>query len=154
MLQLILGSEMNEALWIMPLAVLMGGAFQALNYWNTRTKHFSRLSIARVVGSALGVVISLGFGFAGLNTGVHMIVAVIIGQAVATIALGIQIFRDHGKYIMGSLSWRRSVELLVIYKGFPTYYTASNLVNTLSAQLPIFLLGAFFSISAVGFYSS
>ncbi|MGI6455386.1 MAG: lipopolysaccharide biosynthesis protein [bacterium] len=37
---------MTPYLWLIPLTILLDGVFHALNYWNSRTKHFGRLSIA------------------------------------------------------------------------------------------------------------
>jgi hypothetical protein len=56
--------ELAPYLWLIPITVFIHGVFTALNYWNTRTKHFTRLSIARVTSavtstSALPLVIRL-----------------------------------------------------------------------------------------------
>jgi len=36
---------------LVPVFVFISGVFLALNYWNSRTKHFGRLSVARVISS-------------------------------------------------------------------------------------------------------
>lgn len=146
-------TELKSVLWLIPIAVWLAAAYIALNYWNTRTKNFTRLSIARVVGAASGTSGSLGFGFTGFTTGSYMIAAQTGGQAISTAVLGTKIARDNGQFIIKSLSWRRISVLLVKYKKFPIYYTISNLINTFSSQLPVFMFGIFFSPAVVGFYA-
>lgn len=145
--------ELRPVLWLIPLMVWVSGMFMALNYWNTRSKHFTRLSIAKVVGTGIGNGGSLSFGFAGYLTGIYMIIGQFAGQAVSAAVLGGQIFRGDGRFIRTSLSCCSSKRLLGRYRNFPLYYTGSNLVNSLSAHLPIFLFAAFFSPAVLGFYA-
>ena len=145
--------EMAPYLWLIPLAVLANGFFMALNYWNTRTKHFTRLSITRVTSQVAGTGTSLGLGLAGYATGGSLIAASLGGQAVATTVLGGQILRDNGRYIFSSVTWREMWTGVKRHKKFPLYSTWGALINTASWQLPVLLLGAFFSPTIVGFYS-
>ena len=145
--------ELAPYLWLVPIMVLLGGIFSALNYWNTRTKHFTRLSIARISSAALATSTSLGAGLAGHPTGGALISASIAGQAVATTVLGGQIWRDNGRYILASVTWREMWTGIKRHKKFPLFSIWGALINTASWQLPILLLGAFFSPAIVGFYS-
>lgn len=145
--------EMAPYLWLIPLAVLANGFFMALNYWNTRTKHFTRLSITRVTSQVAATGSSLGLGLAGYASGGSLIAASLGGQAVATTVLGGQIWRDNGRYIFSSVTWREMCTGVKRHKKFPLYSTWGALINTASWQLPILLLGAFFSPAIVGFYS-
>ena len=52
--------ELKKTLWLIPLSVLVSGTFLALNYWNSRTKHFGRLSIARLISSVFAQSTSFG----------------------------------------------------------------------------------------------
>lgn len=145
--------EIRPYLWLVPVTVLLHGLFIALNYWNTRTKHFTRLSIARVTQQVAGTSITLGAGFAGYATGGVMIGAGVAGQGVATATLGGQIWRDNGKFIRDNVHWRGVVEGLRRYKNFPMFSSWSALLNTASWQLPALMLSAFFSSAVVGFYA-
>lgn len=145
--------ELAPYLWLIPLAVLANGFFMALNYWNTRTKHFTRLSIARVTSQVAATGSSLGLGLAGYASGGSLIAASLGGQAVATTVLGGQIWRDNGRYIFSSVTWREMWTGVKRHKKLPLYSTWGALINTASWQLPVLLLGAFFSPTIVGFYS-
>ena len=54
--QLLNSPYLSKYLWLVPPTVFLSGVFLALNYWNSRTKHFGRLSIARVGGSGRATV--------------------------------------------------------------------------------------------------
>jgi len=140
-------------LWLVPIAVFLQGVFLALNYWNSRTRHFGRLSIARVISSFSTSLGKLGFGFAGYTTAGTMIGATVAGSAIATTVLGGQIWRDDRKIFLKSIRWRRMNEGIIRHKKFPLFDSWAALMNTISTQLPPLLLAFFFSSTIVGFYA-
>ncbi|MFC1867384.1 lipopolysaccharide biosynthesis protein [Thermodesulfobacteriota bacterium] len=140
-------------LWLAPLVIFIGGVFSVLNYWNSRTRHFGRLSIARVTHSLTTTPLMLCLGFVGHATAGSMIGSGIAGQALATSVLGRQIWRDDGKAFLKAIHWRAMREGIKRYKKFPMFDSWAGLMNTVSAQLPPLLLAFFFSSTAVGFYA-
>jgi len=145
--------ELAPYLWMVPPFVFLTGVFLALNYWNSRTKRFGRLSIARVSRSVATTSTQLGFGFAGYATGGTMIGASVGGHTLATAVLGGQIWRDDRKLFLRSINWRGMLTGIERHRKFPLYGTWSSLLNTVSWQLPAFLLAAFFSPTVVGYYA-
>jgi len=77
----------------------------------------------------------------------------LVGISVSTGVLGGQIWRDDHALLRGSISWRGMLKGLKRYKNFPLFDSGSALMNTVSWQLPAFLLAAFFSPAIVGFYA-
>jgi len=140
-------------LWLVPVMVFIHGVFLALNYWNSRTKHFGRLSIARVTSSLTTTTGKLGVGFMGYATAGTIIGATVAGQAVATSVLGGQIWRDDRKIFLKSIRWKEMCKGIVRHKKFPLLSSWSSLMNTISVQLPPLLLAFFFSSTIVGFYA-
>lgn len=140
-------------LWLIPLTVLISGIFAALNYWNTRSKHFMRLSIAKVSSQLVGSGTSLGLGYSGNTNGASLIIASLIGQTVATTVLLGQILRDNGRFIYRNITWKNMWNGVKRYRRFPLISSWGALINTASWQIPILVLGAFFSPVIVGFYS-
>lgn len=145
--------ELGPYLWLVPPAVFLSGIFLALNYWNSRTKQFGRLSIARVTNSVAATTAKLGGGAAGYVTGGTLITATVGGKAIATAVLGGQIWRDDGRLFLRSISWQGIVKGIKRYRKFPLYDTWSALLNTTSWQLPALLLASFFSSTVVGYYA-
>ena len=68
--------ELAQYLWVFPLALLLHGLFIALNYWNTRTRHFTRLSVTEITSRVSSTAAILGAGFTGHATGGAMMYAV------------------------------------------------------------------------------
>lgn len=140
-------------LWMIPIAVFVNGLFLAFNYWNSRTKHFGKLSIARVVRSVTTQATRLGGGFAGFVSGGILIAGDVLGYLVSTTILCSQIWRDNRRLFKGNIRWARMVAGLKRYKKFPIYSIWSALLNTASQQLPILFLAYFFSPKIVGFFA-
>ncbi|ABD42079.1 polysaccharide biosynthesis protein [Methanospirillum hungatei JF-1] len=145
--------DLAPYLWLIPPFIFISGLFLALNYWNSRTRHYGRLSIARVTSVITSTGAQLGAGFAGYATGGSLIGASLAGSAISTGILGGQIWRDDGAYIKEKISWKGMIYGLKRYKKFPLLDSTSALLNTISWQLPVLLLSAFFSPVIVGFYA-
>lgn len=153
LLRLLNALELAPYMWLVPLAVFLSGIFLALNYWNSRTKRFGRLSIARINASIGSTGTQLVAGLAGYSTGGSLIGAGIIGSAISTMVLGGQIWRDDHKIFEKSISLRELKAGLLRYKQFPIFDIWSSLLNFISLQLPIFMLSVFFTPMEVGYYA-
>jgi hypothetical protein len=144
--------QIGDYLWLVPPFVFVNGIFLALNGWNSGL-NFSRdypFQEYRVL-------------FDHCNTDNHRIIdkksssglitGSLTGQSVATFILAGQIWRDDRNLIRKSLDWKKMYEILKRYSKFPLVDSFSALMNSISWQLPAFLLAAFFSPAIVGFYS-
>jgi O-antigen/teichoic acid export membrane protein len=140
-------------LWLIPPTLLVSGIYLAFTYWNNRKKQFYRLSLVMVIGSFSSTAAQLVLGYLGHATGGALIGASILAQIVSILLLGIQIIRDHLSFFKQNISWSGMNHVLKRYSNFPKYDIWSALLNTLSWQIPIFLLAYFFSTTVVGYYS-
>lgn len=140
-------------LWLVAPMVFVSGLFIALNYWNSRTRRYGRLSVSRVLSSVAITGGQLAAGAAGMATGGALIGASVFGQGVATGVLGGQILRDDRERFARHVSWARARALAARYRRFPLYDSWSGLLNVSSWQLPSFILPIFFSPVQVGYYS-
>lgn len=140
-------------LWLVSPFVFISGLFVALNYWNSRSRQYGRLSVARIVSAVATTGGQLGAGMGGFPTGGALIAANTLGQGVATGILAAQIYRDDRRRLTRLVSLHRMKALIVRYKKFPLYESWSGLLNVASWQLPSLLLPVFFSPVQAGFYS-
>lgn len=140
-------------LWLVPLGVFAASTFSALSYWNTRTKHFARLSLARVNQTAVTSFSQIGIGIAGFGTGEVMIAANVAGQSVSTLLLAVLTWLDNKQLLLRSLRWNKMILGAKRYRKFPQFDTWSALLNTTSWQLPALLLSSYFSSAIVGYYA-
>lgn len=151
--QFLKAPQLGQFFWLIPPTLLISGTFLALNYWNTRTKQFKRLSIARISSSVSSTGTQLGAGFLGYASGGVLIYANIFGQLVSTSVLGMQIMRDHLSFFKKNISWKGMADAFRQYSNFPKYDVWAALINQISWQVPVLLLSSFFSTSIVGYYS-
>ncbi len=140
-------------LLFMPIFVFVSGAFLALNYWNSRTGNFRRLSAARITSSIFTVCVQLGAGLTGHATGGSLIGATVIGSLASTFLLGAQIWRSNGRMFIATVNRKCITKGLRRYKKFPLYDAWGALINAASWQLPVLLLSAYFSPAIVGYYA-
>ncbi len=145
--------ELAGHLWLVSPFVFISGLFVALNYWNSRSRQYGRLSVARIVSAVATTGGQLGAGMGGFPTGGALIAANTLGQGVATGILAAQIYRDDRRRLTRLVSIHRMKALVVRYKKFPLYESWSGLLNVASWQLPSLLLPVFFSPVQAGFYS-
>ena len=143
--------QLAPYLWWLPLAVLAAGLYKVLNYWSTRKKHYTRLSISQGVRSVgvAGTQVPAGYLQAG-PTG--LVGGQVAGQVLATVALGAQILREDWRRIWKFLSLRKMRVGATEYSNFPVYTAPQDLTNSISQNIPSYLLAFFFSSEAVGFY--
>jgi O-antigen/teichoic acid export membrane protein len=153
MVNILNSQQIGNYLWLVPPFIFVNGLFLALNSWNSRTKLFKRLSLSRVFSSVSSTVTQVGIGFIEKTGASGLIVGSLAGQSIATFALGGQIWRDDRKLIVKNLSWEKIYEGFKKYRKFSLVDTWGALMNSISWQLPAFLLSAFFTPAVVGFYS-
>jgi lipopolysaccharide exporter len=148
--------ELAPYLWLLPLITFFGGismGHPALNYWSSRSRRFGRLSRTRMISSMVTTTTEIGAGFAGYVSGGSLIGARVAGSIISTSVLAIQTFRDDWRLLRRSIRWGGVLAGLKQHYKFPLYTTWSSLLNTVSSQLPAFLLSAFFSSAVVGYYA-
>jgi O-antigen/teichoic acid export membrane protein len=145
--------DLTPYLWLVPLGVLTNGVFLALNYWNSRTKHFGRLSIARISQSVVTSGTQLGMGVVGQAHAGGLISAGVLGSAVVTAVLGGQIWRDDQQLFRGNVRLGRMSDGLRRYRKFPLLDIWGALLNSVSWQLPVLMLSVLFSQTVVGYYA-
>jgi lipopolysaccharide exporter len=153
LLQYLKAPQLGSYFLFIPPTLLISGTFLALNLWNTRTKQYYRLSIARVTSSVTTTGTQLGAGFLGYASGGVLIYANILGQLVSTCVLGLQIMRDHLSFFRHTITLKGMVEAFKRYSNFPKYDVWSALINQISWQVPVLMLSSFFSTTIVGYYS-
>jgi O-antigen/teichoic acid export membrane protein len=152
-LRLLQASELESVLWLISLVMFVGGLSSAFNYWNIRAKQFERLAIAQVVSAVAITIAQLVLGYTGHATSRSLIGANVLGTALASLILGVQIWFADRRLLSRSINRHKVIEQLKRYKKFPLYDAWAALLNTISWQLPAFLLTSFFSNTEVGYYA-
>lgn len=145
--------ELAPYLLLLPFMVLLHGMLLAFRYWNTRMKRYAVQSVSTVAGRLSAVISKLSVGGFGHATGGALIASEIGGQVVVAGVLGNGIARHTGAFLSKNVTWNGMCAGIRRYKRFPAYSSLSTLLNVASWQVPVVLLGVFFSPAVVGFYA-
>ncbi|MDI2587664.1 oligosaccharide flippase family protein [Psychrobacillus sp. NEAU-3TGS] len=138
-------------LYFMPLSLFLSGLYQAFNYWSNRKQQYQRLAVNRVAQSTTNASINLAVG-SEKEGAIGLIAGNIISQFIATASLVLRSIKKD-KLKISSVSKKEMIYLAKRYDQFPKVSVWSGLLNTVSVQLPVFIISAFFSSTIVGFYS-
>lgn len=139
-------------LYFVPLSVFLMGMFNALSFWFNRNVRYQVMAKSKVVngGSMSGIQAILG----GLKkTGVGLISGFIIGRMFSVIYLAFNFKKGKEENFLKMYERNRMANMAKRYKRFPMFTLPGESVNVISNQLPVFLLGKFFSSSILGNYS-
>lgn len=134
--------------WLMPIYVLVMGAWNILNYWYIRQKHFGRISTYQMSQSLLSAGGKIGLGYAGMLQG-GMILASVLAPLFSLLT---NILWGMRKVLppLGNLSWSDIRMQFREYRNFPCFVLPRSVINVLASQLPILLLTPFFGSKCIG----
>lgn len=138
---------------LVPLLVLIDGAYLAIRYWNSRKKRFGTQAVTQAVQSISGNGAKLSFGLLGWINAGSLIIGQILGQFLGTCILYLQFMRSDFRGLSSSISIANIRKQLTRYKKFPLVDSWGQWINTISWQLPVFMLTGFFSSTVAGLYS-
>ena len=152
LLRLLNAPEVGPYLWLVPLSVLANGGTLALNYWNTRTKHFGRLAAVQVSASLVTNSIQLGVGALAHGNVSGLVGARVLGAVTSSAILGRRIWRDDCSLFKRAIKFRLMSEMALRYRKFPLLDMWGAVLNTISVELPVFFLSIYFNQAVVGFF--
>lgn len=132
--------DSKVVLWLVPLGVLLLGAYQAFQFWATRQKRFADVARTRVGQAALGVGTMLGLGALtvgpiGLTLG-HMLM-----NGAGAMGLVWRALR-HNPSLPRNISLSRARRTLSAYRRFPIWSMPEALANVAGLQVPILIIAA------------
>jgi len=137
---------LSNYLWLLPISVLLLGAYTVFNYWAIRNKCFPSIARSKFWQSLTTLMIQLLFFKAG---GIMLLLGTAGGQCAGTVMLGKKAL-THNRFNPSSL--RKAKKAARRYWKFPVYSTWAGLFNTAGTQLPPLMFAALFNSSAAGLY--
>lgn len=134
-------------LWLLPVGVLLAGAYNVFNYWSIRTKRFTTIAGTKLRQALATIAIQLAAFKLG---GIALLFGQVAGQSVGTASLGRPALASAG---FRQVSWRGIAKAAGRYRRFPIFSTWDALINTASHQLPYLLFAGAFGAAATGSYA-
>lgn len=145
--------ELAPYLWMLGPGLLAFGLLQIFNSWNTRSRHFGQVATAQMINAFTTVGSRVASGLAGQATSGAMIATNIFGTACAVGQLGFLTIRRSGALFRRAVRPSAMAAVARRYSDLPIYGTWSSLLNSISWQLPVFMLTAFFAPAVAGQYA-
>lgn len=150
---LLAAPELEAWLWINPLVIWSICAFNALRSWASRRGEFGGISRAVVGNTLLTALTQFLVAYPQRWLAGGLIVGRVVGQLAQALMLLASSWGGLREVCASGVSWSRMRALLYRYRDFPLFDAGANLLNQSSRELPVLLLGVFFSPVIVGFYS-
>lgn len=137
-------------IYLVPLSVALTSGTQILIHWNSRNKKFRELAISRAfygIGSGtsqcgLGYLPSIPFG---------LVIGHLIGNFLGLVTL-LRANLMSIKTGWSSISWVRIKANAKTYRHYPLFSLWGTLFNSSAAQVPLFIIASFFSVSITGLF--
>jgi lipopolysaccharide exporter len=145
--------ELGDLIFLIPLMSFLIGLIAVLNRWFSRKKQFSKLGITQVVLKTTAQGSAIFAGTLGAINGIFLVLSKIFGYVCSCCFLGFRFLKKIRKKTGKLCDFKQIKEVAVRYKDFPKYNAWTSLLNTVSRQSPVILLGYFFTKEIVGFYS-
>lgn len=130
--------------------VFFSGLWIMLNYWYTRNKQYTKISIYQITQTISTACLKLGFGNVGwLSHG--LIYSSVLGPIVGLV---VNISAHYKRDIRPLLTfdWQRCREMSICYSNFPKFSLPRSIINTVSSNLPVLLLTPVFGLKNIGYF--
>lgn len=142
--------QIGKWLYFVPLSIFFLGIFQSFNYWNNRKKDYKIISFAKISKSISSSAVQLGGGSSTFQkTG--LIYGLLFGQFSSAFFIAFKTIKNY-KSLYTSISLKNIISAAKKYKDIPLFNTTMAVLNSLSNQLPIFLLTKFYGLTTASFY--
>jgi O-antigen/teichoic acid export membrane protein len=135
---------------LIPLITFLNGMFFVQNYWLSRRTRFGVIAGSRVSNTLSTKILQIGFAKASV-TPLGLIGGYVVGYGFADLFMLKGVKKDI--QVFKKVSIKRMKEMAIQYKQFPLFSSWSTIANTISPQVPAFLLAYFYSTSVVGHFS-
>jgi len=134
-------------LGLLPVGVFAVGSYQVFNYWTSRKKRFSVISLTKATQAVGQVTIQVLGGILETRS-LGLIIGYIAGQF-----LGLSSFLRKAELPVKSIHPKEWLIVARLYKNFPLYTLWASLINVIGLQAPAIMLTMFFSLETTGFFS-
>jgi O-antigen/teichoic acid export membrane protein len=145
------GAKNGGYIYLVPLAVLMLGMIQVLNFWSLRIKTFKNNAYSRIGNAAVNNGLALGFGFY-LKGSFGLIIGFFFAQVTSLFILTRTVFKNRRKFL-DQINWESMKKNAYRYRNFPKINASHALVGSFQENGIIFFMKSFFGTSVLGSYS-
>ncbi len=140
----------SKYLIYLPVIVFFNGLFFVQNYWLSRKVRFGIIAGSRILNTLSTKIVQLATPIWSVSP-LGLIAGYTVGYGFADLFMLKGAKED--LRVFSKVSVKKIKEMAIQYKNFPLFSSWSTLANTISPQVPTFLLAYFYSTSVVGYFS-
>ena len=137
-------------LWVLPLALLGAGFYQALGYWAIRRKAYPTIAHTTFSKSVATVVVQIATGLLGWRP-LGLLFGDFVGRFVGSGRLGKLAVKDN-KDRIGKATFLETYQQAYRYRNFALLSTPATLIDRLALYLPAVILAYLFTPQVVGWF--
>ncbi len=138
-------------LWFLPIGILTTSLFTIFSSWAVRKKEFKDLAVARIMQSVIGSTCTVTLGFLRFGA-LGLIIGGIIRDSSRTTKLALAALRGV-MAVRPQLSLRGVLQAAKKHYRFPLFNSWSELLSTVSYQVPVLMLTRTFGETSTGYYA-
>lgn len=139
--------------FLIPATLFFEGILLAFTYWGTRRRFFNHISFSNFSKTSGMVGAQLGFGYFYRPTAIGLTTSYSLAVVFSSLYLAAHSIRRDWQLLRRHFNPSEMMRSIVRYKKFPLFDVWAVLLNSVSWQLPAFLLSSFFGTTIVGFYA-
>ena len=140
--------SINNAIFLLPITSLFLSMFQIYNYWLNRNDKYLTISKGKIVQSTTTAFIHITVSL--LNS-LGLVLGRVFGVIISTIFLFLSSKKISPKLF--PIEINNINDALQQHKKFPLYSMPNSLLNSVSNNLPLYMLESFYSSKVTGYYS-
>lgn len=146
--------ELKIFLWLLPLAVFVGGVEKPLRYWAACEGRFGAMAWSDFCCALSGRLVIIAWALTIGASLIGLFAGYFVSSAFGILLLMVFLSRRLVSDIKNAnLDFKMIWMVAKDYKKFPIFSTWEGLLNIVSAQLLPIILGLYFSMTVVGYYS-
>jgi lipopolysaccharide exporter len=149
--QLLNAPGISNYLLYVPAITFFNGIFFVQNYWLSRKVRFGVIAGSRIVNTVSTKAFQLAAPLISNVSPFGLIAGYVVGYGCADLFMLKGVKND--LKVFRKVTLERMKEMAIEYKSFPLYSSWSTLANTISPQVPTFLLVYYYSTNVVGYFS-
>ncbi len=140
----------SKYLIYIPAITFFNGIFFVQNYWLSRKIRFGVIAGSRILNTVSTKAFQLVIPIWNVSP-LGLIAGYVAGYGFADLFMLKGVKNDLG--VFKRISFKKMKEMAIKYKNFPLFSSWSTLANSISPQVPTFLLAYYYGTSVVGYFS-
>ena len=142
--------DIIEWAYLIPVAVFIIGVNRCLEFFNVQQKRFSNNAKSKMTTIISSKVMAVGAGLATKGHMIGLVLGELLSKPLGTVLMYGKSIKSHVQ-IKSTLSDLQQVARS--YRNYPRFVLPANLLQSLSKQLPIYLLSFYFGSQITGWFS-